>query len=112
MQRIFLSSPADWRLGPAAYRYTIIGPDPLATLLLVSALRPARTDPERRWTQSPGPQTGQSPPLQGDVPAAATSGKLEPAWSRLCGSFADRPLKLEFLDASARDPSPVNLPDR
>ena len=49
MQRIFLSSPADWRLGPSAYRYTTIGPDPFATLLLVSALRPARTDPERRW---------------------------------------------------------------
>ncbi|RAH79807.1 hypothetical protein BO86DRAFT_144714 [Aspergillus japonicus CBS 114.51] len=47
MQRIFLSSPADWRLGPSAYRYTIIGPDPLTTLLLASALRPARTDPER-----------------------------------------------------------------
>ncbi|PYI23763.1 hypothetical protein BO99DRAFT_428577 [Aspergillus violaceofuscus CBS 115571] len=47
MQRIFLSLPADWRLGPSAYRYTIIGPDPLTTLLLASALRPARTDPER-----------------------------------------------------------------
>ncbi|RAK78497.1 uncharacterized protein BO72DRAFT_495232 [Aspergillus fijiensis CBS 313.89] len=38
MQRIFLSSPADWRLGPSAYRYTTIGPDPFTTLLLARRL--------------------------------------------------------------------------